>query len=50
MGMGTWKRKILDKAGKGRSESGRSKGIVVSPLYRTLCRRNRSYKHRMYDV
>lgn len=29
--------------------TGRQKGIIIPPLWRTLCRRNRSFKHEMYD-
>jgi len=47
--MGTWKRRVMEKKGKGRSESGRSKGLVATPLERTMCRRNRSWKDPLYE-
>lgn len=48
LSMGNWKAKKLEKKGKGRSETGRSKGIVASALQKSMCRRNRSYKHPLY--
>lgn len=49
-GMSTWKARKIAKASKGRSESGRSKGIIATPLERWMCRASRSYKHPMYDM
>ena len=47
--MGTWKKRIISKLAKGRQETGRSKGIVAEPLFKTICRRNRSWKHPLYS-
>ena len=47
-GMGNWKRKTFEKRTKASRTTGKSKGIVASPLERTICRRNRSYKMREY--
>jgi len=47
--MGPWKRRKLEKGVRGKQESGRSKGIIASPLERFICRSNRSYKHPEYD-
>lgn len=48
MSMGTWKKKLIKKQGKRSVSTGKSKGIVSTPLERTICRRNRSYKMREY--
>lgn len=50
LGMGTWKKKIIEKKSKGRHETGRSKGIVASALEKYLCKRNRSWKHPLYGM
>lgn len=50
LSMGTWKSKQLEKKGKGRSETGKSKGIVASALQKYMCRRNRSHNHPLYGV
>lgn len=47
--MGTWKVNIIKKKSGGRSETGKSKGIVATPLAKYMCRANRSYKHPQYD-
>lgn len=49
-GMGTWKKRILQKKDKGRQESGKSKGLVPDSIARYMCRSNRSYKHKLYSV
>lgn len=49
-GMGTWKQRIIKKKNKGNQETGRSKGITASPLERSICRRNRSWKHPSYSL
>jgi hypothetical protein len=46
--MGNWKRRTISKKTKGSQSTGRSKGIISSPLERTLCRRNRSWKNPLY--
>ena len=48
-GMGHWKSKTFSKKTKASKTTGKSKGIVVSPLERTICRRNRSWKMREYS-
>lgn len=48
--MVTWKIKVIKKKGKGSQTTGRSKGITSSGLQRFMCRRNRSYKHPLYDT
>lgn len=48
-GMGTWKTRKIAKKARGKSETGRSKGIVASPLERFMCRSNRSWKHPLYE-
>lgn len=47
-GMGTWKRRKLVKGNRRSVTSGREKGMVPSAEWRTICRRNRSYKMRHY--
>ena len=49
MTMITWKLKVIKKKGKGSQTTGRSKGIVSTTLRRFMCRRNRSYKHPLYQ-
>jgi hypothetical protein len=48
--MGDWKKRIIEKKNRGRSETGRSKGIVATPLQKMMCRRNRSWKHPQYGA
>lgn len=47
--MGNWKSKIIAMQHKGSSTTGKSKGIITTPLERTICRRNRSWKHPLYN-
>jgi hypothetical protein len=47
--MGTWKKRVIEKKNKGRQETGKSKGIVASPLVKYMCRSNRSWKHPLYE-
>lgn len=47
--MGTWKTKIIQKKSRGSRQTGKSKGIVASPLAKYMCRRGRSYKHPLYQ-
>ena len=49
MPVGTWKKRQIDKRNKGKQETGKSKGIVADPLVKTMCRRNRSWKHPRYS-
>lgn len=49
-GMGDWKKRVIEKKNKGKQETGRSKGITASPLERTICRRNRSWKNASYNL
>lgn len=46
--MGEWKSRKIEKGNKGSQTSGKSKGIITSPLQRTMCRRTRSWKHPRY--
>ncbi len=48
--MGMWKNRVLRKKGKGKQETGKSKGIIASPLAKYMCRHNRSWKHPLYNV
>lgn len=48
--MGTWKVRAISKKTKGSQTTGRSKGIISTPLERSFCRRNRSYKNPLYNV
>lgn len=48
--MGTWKTRVIEKKAKGRQTTGREKGIVTTPLERTICRRNRSWKNSAYSL
>ncbi len=41
---GAWKVKKMEKAGKGRQESGKSKGIRPTKMQRYCCKRNRAYR------
>jgi hypothetical protein len=47
--MGSWRKRKILKKGRGKSESGKSKGLVPDALAKYMCRRNRSYKHPLYD-
>jgi hypothetical protein len=49
-GMGTWKARIIKKKNKGSQNTGKSKGIIASPLAKHMCRHNRSWKHPLYGV
>ena len=49
-GMGTWKTKSIGKKTKASRTTGRQKGITSSPLERTICRRNRSWKMKEYGL
>ena len=49
MVMDTWKAHKVKKSQKGSQTTGKSKGIVSSPLQRYMCRSNRSYKHPLYQ-
>lgn len=46
--MGDWKKRKLMKGLRASHTTGKSKGIQASPIARTMCRRNRSYKHPEY--
>jgi hypothetical protein len=48
--MGNWKKKLIQKKGRGSQTTGKSKGIVATALQKSMCRRNRSYKHPNYGV
>lgn len=48
--MGQWKARVLKKKGRGSQATGRSKGIVASPIQKYMCRRNRSYKLANYGA
>lgn len=48
--MGTWKTRKLVKGIRASRTTGKSKGIIASPLERTMCRRNRSYKNPQYQT
>lgn len=48
LSMGNWKKRKLVKGLRASQTTGKSKGINPSPLARTMCRRNRSYKHPQY--
>lgn len=48
--MGQWKAKLIRKKGRGSQATGKSKGIVADALAKYMCRRNRSYKHPLYNV
>lgn len=47
-GMGTWKARKISKLHKGRSESGRSKGLVPPAWARYCARSGRAYKTDIY--
>lgn len=47
--MGSWRKRQIDKKNKGKQESGKSKGITADPLTKYMCRKNRSYKHPLYN-
>lgn len=47
--MGTWKTKLIQKKSRGSRQTGKSKGIVATPLAKYMCRRGRSYKHPLYQ-
>lgn len=49
MTMGTWKTKVIRKKGRGSQTTGRAKGIIATTLSKFICRRNRSYKDRLYS-
>jgi hypothetical protein len=44
MTMGTWKTRLIAKKSKGKSESGRSKGLVPPPWARHCAKAARAYK------
>jgi hypothetical protein len=46
--MGNWKLRKIKKKGRGSQTTGRTKGIVASPLQKFMCRHGRSYKHPLY--
>jgi hypothetical protein len=46
--MGAWKVRKLEKGRRASQDTGKSKGIVASPLQRYMCRANRSWKHAQY--
>lgn len=48
-GMASWKSKVIKKKGKRSVTTGRAKGIFATPLERTVCRRNRSWKMAEYS-
>ena len=50
MSMGTWKIKVVKKANKGSRTTGKSKGIIATSLQRYMCRKNRSWKHPLYNI
>lgn len=50
MSMITWKMKLTKKNTRGSHSTGKSKGIIPTPLQKTMCRRNRSWKHPLYSV
>lgn len=50
MPMGTWKRRLILKKGRGSQTTGRQKGIRPTAIQKFMCRHNRSYKHPLYDV
>ena len=45
MTMGTWKRRLIEKKARGRSESGRSKGLVPPVWAKNCARAARAYKN-----
>lgn len=47
--MGTWKTRKIAKKSRGRSETGRSKGLIATPIQKFMCRNSRSYKHPLYE-
>jgi hypothetical protein len=47
--MGQWRARKILKKGRGSQTTGRTKGIVASPLQKWMCRHGRSYKHRLYE-
>jgi len=47
--MGTWRTSKIRKKSRGSQATGKSKGIVATALAKYICRRNRSYKHALYD-
>ena len=48
--MGTWRLRKMKKGLRASRTTGKSKGIIATPLERTICRRNRSYKHPSYAL
>lgn len=49
-GMGRWRAKKIYKGVRRSVTTGRQKGIFATPLERTICRRNRSWKYREYNA
>lgn len=47
--MGLWKSNKIQKKTRGSQTTGRQKGIVASSLQKYMCRRNRSWKHPLYQ-
>jgi hypothetical protein len=47
---GEWKARLLEKGTRASQTPGKKKGIAASGLDKTMCRRNRSYKHPAYDA
>lgn len=41
---GAWRARKIEKAGKGRSEAGKTKGILPTTMQRYCCRRGRAYR------
>lgn len=48
MTMATWKTKLIRKKARGSQATGKSKGIVASPLAKFMCKHNRLWKHPRY--
>lgn len=47
--MGNWRKRKLVKGSRASQTTGKSKGIRPSQLAKSMCRRNRSYKHPLYS-
>lgn len=47
--MGTWKTAQIKKKSRGSQSTGKSKGIFATTIQKFMCRRNRSWKHPLYD-
>lgn len=49
-GMGGWKATVFGKKTRASQTTGRSKGMCPPTIFRTMCKRSRSYKLPQYSV